>query len=307
MILLRPGPGSDTVTAGLGSSATATAMVHSGMAIRSCAEANRLDGSLSQHLCEDVGAGEGQAFLGHDGDGVDAQLRGHLAGEVIGAQERQVVTVPERREPRNVEASWSRRPPALPPCHESSCNTVTADSGGSGSQPSLTREKTSQESTANPKRRRKGFTPRNTSSPAQSARAAEARTTRTARTQPQGCPSHITADASNHTANCQLGSWASVIRPVFRLRNIQSRNPMRSSIGSGVLNDVLLRVDVLAGDPTGCAVFRVDCDPLRTKARPARLVAVLAEVRDGVAFLFRQTGVIGFLGRCIAAFLKQDR
>jgi len=79
---------------------------------------------------------------------------------------------------------------------------------------------------------------------------------------------------------------------------------MRSSIGSGVLNDVLLRVDVLAGDPTGCAVFRVDCDPLRTKARPARLVAVLAEVRDGVAFLFRQTGVIGFLGRCIAVFLK---
>jgi len=72
MILLRPGPGSDTVTAGLGSSATATAMVHSGMAIRSCAEANRLDGSLSQHLCEDVGAGEGQAFLGHDGDGDDA-------------------------------------------------------------------------------------------------------------------------------------------------------------------------------------------------------------------------------------------
>jgi hypothetical protein len=98
-----------------------------------------------------------------------------------------------------------------------------------------------------------------------------------------------------------------VVRPVVRLRNIQSRNPMRSSIGSGVLNDVLLRVDVLAGDPTGCAVSRVDCDPLRTKARPARLVAVLAEVRDGVAFLFRQTGVIGFLGRCIAAFLKQDR
>ena len=30
----------------------------------------------------------------------------------------------------------------------------------------------------------------------------------------------------------------------------------------------------------GGAVFRVDCDPLRTKARPARLVAVLAAVRD---------------------------
>src|SRR5665811_1144693 len=138
-----------------------------------------------------------------------------------------------------MEASWSRTPPALPPYHESSCNTVTADSGGSGCQLSLTREKTSQESTANPKRRRKGFTPRNTSSPAQSARAAEARTTRTARTQPQGCPSHITADASNHTANCKLGSWASVIRPVFRLRNIQSRNPTRSSISSGVLNDAV--------------------------------------------------------------------
>jgi hypothetical protein len=67
MILLRPGPGSDTVTAGLGSSATATAMVQPGMVIRSCAEANRLVGSLSQHLCEDVGAGEGSAFLGHDG------------------------------------------------------------------------------------------------------------------------------------------------------------------------------------------------------------------------------------------------
>ena len=67
------------------------------------------------------------------------------------------------------------------------------------------------------------------------------------------------------------------------------------------------RVDVLAGDRTGWAVFRVDCDPPRTKARPARLVAVLAAVRDGVAFFFRQSGVIGFLGRCIAAFLKQDR
>jgi hypothetical protein len=54
--------------------------------------------------------------------------------------------------------------------------------------------------------------------------------------------------------------------------------------------------------PTGFAVFRVDCDPLRTKARPARLVAVLAEFRDGVAFLFRQTGVTGFLGHCIAGF-----
>jgi hypothetical protein len=42
------------------------------MVIRSWAEANRLDESLSQHLCEDVGAREGQAFLGHDGDGDDA-------------------------------------------------------------------------------------------------------------------------------------------------------------------------------------------------------------------------------------------
>src|SRR5665811_126393 len=51
----------------------------------------------------------------------------------------------------------------------------------------------------------------------------------------------------------------------------------------------------------GWAVFCVDCDPLRTKAWPARLVAVLAEVRVGVAFLFRSTGVIGFLGRRIAS------
>jgi hypothetical protein len=42
------------------------------MAIQSCAEANRLDGSLSRHLFEDVGAGKDQAFLGHDGDGDDA-------------------------------------------------------------------------------------------------------------------------------------------------------------------------------------------------------------------------------------------
>ena len=48
-------------------------------------------------------------------------------------------------------------------------------------------------------------------------------------------------------------------------------------------------------------MFRVDCDPLRTKARPARLVAVLAEVRDSLAFPFRQSGVIGFFGRCVAS------
>jgi hypothetical protein len=87
---------------------------------------------------------------------------------------------------------------------------------GSGglSQPSFTREKTNQASTANPKRRRKGFTPRSSSSAAHSARAAEARTTRTSCTQNWGCTSHITPDASNHSVSDQLGCWASVTRPV---------------------------------------------------------------------------------------------
>jgi hypothetical protein len=61
---------------------------------------------------------------------------------------------------------------------------------GSGCQPSLTRAKPSQASMATPKRRRKRFTPRSTSSPAHSARAAEARTTRTACTQPWGPQPH---------------------------------------------------------------------------------------------------------------------
>ena len=119
---------------------------------------------------------------------------------------------------------------------------------------------------------------------------------------------------------------------------------MRSSIGSGVRSDVLLRVDVLAGDPTGRAVLRVECDPLSSKAGPERLVAMLAEVRDDVTLLFGQMrvigvaalehrlppgigtgfepggcsdrvadlvvvadGVVGFLGRLVAAFLEQDR
>ena len=115
------------------------------------------------------------------------------------------------------------------------------DFGGSGCQPSLTREKTSQASAANPKMRRKGFTPRNSSAAAHNARAAQARTTRTDRTQPWGRPSHITPDASSHTTSGQLGSWPSVIRPVFRLRNIQARNPARSPSSSGVLNDGHLR------------------------------------------------------------------
>jgi hypothetical protein len=127
---------------------------------------------------------------------------------------------------------------------------VTADSGGSGSQPSLTREKTSQESAANPKRRRKGFHPTQHLIPRPKREGHRGWAPWDAAYPAPGCPSHITADASNHTANCQLWSWVSVIRPA-RLRNIQSRNPVRSSIGSGVLNDVLLQVDVLAGDPTG--------------------------------------------------------
>ena len=74
--------------------------------------------------------------------------------------------------------------------------------------------------------RRKGFTPRSTSSPAHNARAADAITTKTSRARPWGLPSRITADASNHTTSCQLGSCATEIRPVFRLRNIQFRNPV---------------------------------------------------------------------------------
>ena len=49
---------------------------------------------------------------------------------------------------------------------------------------------------------------------------------RTSRARPWGWPSHITADATNHPTSCQLGSCASVIRPVFLLRNIQPRNPL---------------------------------------------------------------------------------
>jgi len=56
---------------------------------------------LSQHLREDVGAGECRALLGDDVDGDDTYLGEHLVGEVVGAQQRQVVAVPQRRDPRN--------------------------------------------------------------------------------------------------------------------------------------------------------------------------------------------------------------
>src|SRR5450631_3098283 len=165
---------------------------------------------------------------------------------------------------------------------------------------SLTREKPSQASTAKPKRRRKGFTPRSTSSPAHSARVAEARTTRTACTQPWGCPSHITADASNHTVSSQLGSWASVIRPVVRLRNIQLTNPERFPVSPGVLKIAFLRVDTRPrGSPDRMAP-RVDCDSPCTGGRHGRFVP--GEVRHDVVFFFRRMRVVGSLGRPVAAF-----
>src|ERR1035437_1967511 len=172
---------------------------------------------------------------------------------------------------------------------------------------SLTRKEPSQASTAKPKRRRKGFTPRSTSSPAHSARAAGARTTRTAGTQPWGCPSHITADASNHTASSQLGSWASVIRPVVRLRNIQLTNPERFPVSPGALKIAFLRVDARPRRSPDRMAPAVDYDSPCPGVRHGRFVAVPGEVRHDVAFFFRRLRVVGSLGRPVAAFLRQGR
>src|SRR5665647_1021194 len=160
---------------------------------------------------------------------------------------------------------------------------------------------------AKPKRRRKGFTPRSTSSPAHSARAAEARTTRTACNQPWGCPSHITADASNHTASSQLGSWVSVIRPVVRLRNIQLTIPERFPVSPGALKIAFLRVDTRPRRCPDRMAPGVDCDSPCTGVRHGRFVAVPGEVRHDVAFFFRRMRVFGSLGRPVAAFLSRDR
>src|ERR1035437_9597521 len=160
---------------------------------------------------------------------------------------------------------------------------------------------------AKPKRRRKGFTPRSTSSPAHSARAAEARTTRTGCTQPWGCPSHITAEASNHTASSQLGNWASVIRPVVRLRNIQLTNPERFPVSPGALKIAFLRVDTRPLWSPDRRAPGVDCDSLCTGGRHGRFVAVPREVRHDVAFFFGRMRVVGSLGRPVAAFPEQDR
>src|SRR5665647_1654122 len=179
---------------------------------------------------------------------------------------------------------------------------------GSGglSQPSFTREKTNQASTANPKSRRKGFTPRSTSSPAHSASAAEARTTRTACTQPWGCTSHITPDASNHSVSDQLGSWASVIRPVVRLRNIQLTTPERFPFSSGPSNSVSFGSIPAPGSPNRMAP-RVNCDSPCTGVRRRRFVAVPGDVRHDVALFVRRMRVVGSLGRPVVAFLRQGR
>ena len=125
-----------------------------------------------------------------------------------------------------------------------------SSSGGSGCQPSLTREITSQASIVTPRMRRKGFPHAVPRRPPQ-CEGHRGEDDQDNADPALGWPSHITADASNHTASCQLGRCVSVIRPVFRLRNIQSINPFRFSVSSGVLNDVLPRVDVLPRDPTG--------------------------------------------------------
>src|SRR5664280_2288306 len=160
---------------------------------------------------------------------------------------------------------------------------------------------------AKPKRRRKGFTPRSTSSPAHSASAAEARTTRTACTQPWGCPSHITADASNLTASSQLGSWATVIRPVVRLRNFQLTDPERFPVSPGALKTAFLRVDTRPRRSPDRMAPGVDCDSPCTGARHGRFVAVPGEVRHDVAFFFRRMRGVGSLGRPLAAVPEQDR
>lgn len=54
---------------------------------------------LSQNLREEVGAGEGRTLLGNDVDRDGPHLCEHLVGEVVAAQQRQVVAALERCDP----------------------------------------------------------------------------------------------------------------------------------------------------------------------------------------------------------------
>src|SRR5664280_2003564 len=73
-----------------------------------------------------------------------------------------------------------------------------------------------------PRIRRQGFTPRTISSPAQTIRATAATTLTIVPAVPDRWKIHRTATATTNTMSGALGSWATVISPVWRLRNNQS-------------------------------------------------------------------------------------
>jgi hypothetical protein len=90
-------------------------------------------------------------------------------------------------------------------------------------QPAAARATIKQTSTAAPKLRRHGFTPRTISSPAHTTRAAVVTTVSQVFQWPGGRTTHRRSDAPIHTARGRLGNCATTIRPVIRLRKTQSR------------------------------------------------------------------------------------
>jgi hypothetical protein len=113
----------------------------------------------------------------------------------------------------------------------------------------------------NPRILRHGFTPRNTSSTAHPARAAMPIQPSVVRAAVSVGTTHRNAAARRKIANGTFGNWATVIRPVCRLRNIQSRTATiagqyRASSQSETVDagrQPNARCARVKADPVGCA------------------------------------------------------